>query len=134
MDGGDPGQFEHYVVTKVIPESVRTTWNEWRQSLKNEEKSHLGNNNISENVEMTGWGVEQAQERNKEEASELNQNPPPPSPSPPLPLWYPSRYGSLTTSKCLGQLHVMREGRGEKPPVFPIWHSRTVTEPGDTLI
>ncbi|UKZ61970.1 uncharacterized protein TrAtP1_003231 [Trichoderma atroviride] len=63
------GQFEHYVVTKVIPESVRTAWNEWRQSLKSEEKSHLGNSNISDSVEMAGWGVEQAQERNREEAS-----------------------------------------------------------------
>ncbi|PNP44086.1 hypothetical protein TGAMA5MH_04371 [Trichoderma gamsii] len=63
------GQFEHYVVTKVIPESVRTAWNEWRQSFKKEEKSHLGSNNISDRVEMAGWGVEQAQERNREEAS-----------------------------------------------------------------
>ncbi|KAM0461125.1 hypothetical protein ACHAPV_004439 [Trichoderma viride] len=63
------GQFEQYVVTNVIPESVRTTWNEWRQSLKKEEKSHLGNSNISDSVEMAGWGVEQAQERNREEAS-----------------------------------------------------------------
>ncbi|UKZ91957.1 uncharacterized protein TrAFT101_006925 [Trichoderma asperellum] len=66
------GQLEHYVVSavaKVIPESVRMKWNEWRHSLKNEEKSHLGSNDISESVEMAGWGVEHAQERNKEEAS-----------------------------------------------------------------
>lgn len=49
-------------------------WNEWRQSLKAEEKSHLGSNGISESVEMAGWGVEQAQERNKEEASEFERN------------------------------------------------------------
>lgn len=76
MVGGDPGQFEHYVVTKVIPESVRTTWNEWRQSFRKEEKSHLGSNHISDSVEMAGWGVEQAQERNREEASEFEPLPP----------------------------------------------------------
>lgn len=68
------GQVEHYVVSavaKFIPESVRTQWNEWRQSLKSEEKQHLGSTDISDKVEMVGWGVEQAQERNKEEASEL---------------------------------------------------------------
>lgn len=100
MDGGDSGQFEHYVVTKVIPESVRTTWNEWRQSLRKEEKSQLGSNNISDSVEMAGWGVEQAQERNREEASESN------PPLVPFPIW-----PSFTTWKCLRQLHVMREGR-----------------------
>ncbi|KAL7793555.1 hypothetical protein V8C37DRAFT_378220 [Trichoderma ceciliae] len=66
------GQVEHYVVSaaaKFIPESVRTQWNEWRQSLKREEEKHLGSNEISDRVEVVGWGVEQAQERNQEEAS-----------------------------------------------------------------
>lgn len=66
------GQVEHYVVSavsKFIPESVRTRWNEWRESLKSEEKQHLGSNDISDKVEMAGWGVEKAQQRNKEEAS-----------------------------------------------------------------
>ncbi|KAL6889590.1 hypothetical protein HDV57DRAFT_333521 [Trichoderma longibrachiatum] len=66
------GQVEHYVVSavaKFIPESVRTRWHEWRQSLKKEEEQRLGNNDISDKVEMVGWGVEKAQERNKEEAS-----------------------------------------------------------------
>lgn len=112
MNGGGLGQFEHFVVSKVskiIPESIREQWNQWRQSLKNEEKSHLGSNGISETVEMAGWGVERAQERNREEASEFERNIPPP-------FWYPSRYGSLITSKCLKQLHVMRE---EKQSVSP---------------
>ncbi|KAH6609681.1 hypothetical protein Trco_003027 [Trichoderma cornu-damae] len=66
------GQVEHYVVSavsKFIPESVRTRWNEYRTSLKNEEDKHLGSNEIGDEVEVVGWGVEQAQERNKEEAS-----------------------------------------------------------------
>ncbi|KAL7823245.1 hypothetical protein V8C26DRAFT_385853 [Trichoderma gracile] len=66
------GQVEHYVVSavaKFIPESVRTRWHEWRQSLKKEEEQRLGNNDISDKVEMVGWGVEKAEERNKEEAS-----------------------------------------------------------------
>lgn len=32
----------------------------------------MGNDNISDKVEMAGWGVEEAQERNKEEASKCN--------------------------------------------------------------
>lgn len=58
-------------------------------------------------MEMAGWSVEHAQERNREEASEFEGNFRPPT------RWYPSRYGSLTTSKCLRQLHVMRERGGE---------------------
>ncbi|KAK4071456.1 uncharacterized protein Triagg1_6117 [Trichoderma aggressivum f. europaeum] len=57
------------IVSKFIPESVRVRWNEWRESLKTEEKQHLGSNGISDKVEMAGWGVEKAQQRNKEEAS-----------------------------------------------------------------
>ncbi|RFU76673.1 peptide alpha-n-acetyltransferase [Trichoderma arundinaceum] len=68
------GQVEHFVVSKVaklIPESVREEWREYRASLKREEQQHLGGSEISDKVEMVGWGVEQAQERNKEEASEF---------------------------------------------------------------
>lgn len=78
MMGRQTGQVEHYVVSavsKFIPESVRTRWNEYRQSLKDEEEQHLGDNEISDKVEMVGWGVEKAQERNKEEASEFERPP-----------------------------------------------------------
>jgi hypothetical protein len=103
MNGGK-GQLEHYVVSgvaKFIPESVRTQWNEWRQSLKGEEKSHLGSNEISDKVEMVGWGVEQAQERNKEEASKFGRKK--------KKTRYPSPCDklSLITSECLRQLRVM---------------------------
>ncbi|KKO99905.1 hypothetical protein THAR02_08007, partial [Trichoderma harzianum] len=50
------------MISKFIPESVRTRWNEWRESLKSEEKQHLGSNEISDKVEMAGWGVEKAQQ------------------------------------------------------------------------
>lgn len=67
------GKIEHYVVSTVkqfIPESVRQKWHEYWRSIKSKEVETLGNDNISDGVEMAGWGVEEAQERNKEEASE----------------------------------------------------------------
>ncbi|KAI1416142.1 hypothetical protein F5Y13DRAFT_154653 [Hypoxylon sp. FL1857] len=66
------GEIEHWVVSgvkKVIPESVRNWWREYRKALKESEKEHLGNEEISEHVEMAGWGVEEAERRNKAEAS-----------------------------------------------------------------
>ncbi|OAQ61971.1 peptide alpha-N-acetyltransferase [Pochonia chlamydosporia 170] len=66
------GKIEHYVVSTVkqfIPESVRQKWHEYWRSIKSKEVETLGNDNISDGVEMAGWGVEEAQERNKEEAS-----------------------------------------------------------------
>ncbi|KID87186.1 peptide alpha-N-acetyltransferase [Metarhizium guizhouense ARSEF 977] len=66
------GKIEHYVVSTVkrfIPESVRQKWHEYWQSIKSKEVETMGNDNISDKVEMAGWGVEEAQERNKEEAS-----------------------------------------------------------------
>lgn len=56
---------------KVIPESVRNKWNEYRDALKGAEQEQLGNGEISEHVEMAGWGVEEAEKRNKTEASTL---------------------------------------------------------------
>lgn len=126
MDGGGLGQFEHFVVSKVskiIPESIREQWNQWRQSLKNEEKSHLGSNGISETVEMAGWGVERAQERNREEASEFERNIPPPL-LVPFPIWL-SHYVEMSQT-------APRHERGETI-CFPLWHSRTVTEQGGTI-
>ncbi|KAK8044691.1 peptide alpha-N-acetyltransferase Nat2 [Apiospora rasikravindrae] len=66
------GALEHYVVSnakKVIPESVKTWWHDYRQSMKNAEKEQFGNDDISEHVEMATWGVEEADARNKAEAS-----------------------------------------------------------------
>lgn len=51
-------------VVKLIPDSVRNRWNEYRAALKEARQS--GN---SEQVEIVGWGVEEAEERNKSDAS-----------------------------------------------------------------
>lgn len=58
-------------VKQFIPESVKQTWHEWRAAVKGVEKEELGDNHISEDVEMVGWGVEQAQQRHKADASKL---------------------------------------------------------------
>lgn len=63
---------EHYVtstVSRVIPESVKEAWKNWTAAFKKAEKEELGSNNVSQDVEMVGWGVKEAQEKNKEEAS-----------------------------------------------------------------
>ncbi|KAI1495109.1 peptide alpha-N-acetyltransferase Nat2 [Biscogniauxia mediterranea] len=66
------GELEHFVVSnvkKLIPEPVRERWNEYRKALKEAEQENLGNNDVAEHVEMAGWGVEEAEKRNKAEAS-----------------------------------------------------------------
>lgn len=66
------GKIEHYVVESVkhwVPESVRDAAHRYWSSLKSVETEKLGDDGISEKVEMAGWGVEEASERNKEEAS-----------------------------------------------------------------
>ncbi|KAI0108218.1 hypothetical protein F4814DRAFT_451499 [Daldinia grandis] len=66
------GAIEDWVVSnvsKLIPQSIRTKWREYRQALKEAEKENLGDTEISEDVEMAGWGVEEAEKRHKAEAS-----------------------------------------------------------------
>ncbi|KND89732.1 Uncharacterized protein TOPH_05741 [Tolypocladium ophioglossoides CBS 100239] len=67
------GKIEHYVVSTVssmVPESVRQKVSEYWHSIKKVESQKLGDDDgISKKVEMAGWGVQEAQERNKEEAS-----------------------------------------------------------------
>ncbi|KAI1331756.1 hypothetical protein F5Y16DRAFT_243314 [Xylariaceae sp. FL0255] len=66
------GELEHLVVSnvsKVIPESIRNRWNEYRTALKKAERENIGNGEISEHVEMAGWGVAEADHRNNTEAS-----------------------------------------------------------------
>ncbi|KAI1363738.1 hypothetical protein F5Y08DRAFT_232698 [Xylaria arbuscula] len=63
------GEIEHWVVSNVsraIPESIRNRWNEYRSALKEakQEQSQGGSE-----VEVSGWGVEEAEIRNKSEAS-----------------------------------------------------------------
>ncbi|KAM0287511.1 hypothetical protein ACHAQH_000465 [Verticillium albo-atrum] len=66
------GQLEHWVMShlkKVIPDSVQTRWHEYRAALKGAEKEQLGTDVVSESVEMVGWGVAEAEQRNRAEAS-----------------------------------------------------------------
>ena len=56
-------------VAKVIPTRVKEFWNEYRNALKEAEHKEVGDNHISEDVEMVGWGVKEAEEKNKSEAS-----------------------------------------------------------------
>ncbi|WDK20199.1 peptide alpha-N-acetyltransferase [Colletotrichum graminicola] len=66
------GQLEHWVVSnvkKIIPYSVQNWWSESRAALSHAETEQLGSDDISEAVEMAGWGVEEAERRNKAEAS-----------------------------------------------------------------
>ncbi|KAF3760486.1 hypothetical protein M406DRAFT_324343 [Cryphonectria parasitica EP155] len=65
-------EFEHWItsnVKKFIPDSVKQQWREWRAEMKGVEKEQIGDNHISNDVEMVGWGVEEAQERHKADAS-----------------------------------------------------------------
>lgn len=55
-------------VTSIIPESVRVRWNEYRLALKEAQLERSGN---AEEIEVAGWGVEEAEQRNKSEASEF---------------------------------------------------------------
>jgi len=66
------GEWEHIVVSnvkKLIPESVQQAWHDWRASMKKAESEMTGNQEVTEHVEMAGWGVEEADARNKKEAS-----------------------------------------------------------------
>lgn len=66
------GEIEHWIVSnvkKIIPQSVQERWVAYHSALKENEQETFGNNNISEHAEMAGWGVEEAQARNRAEAS-----------------------------------------------------------------
>lgn len=66
------GKVEHYVVSNVkamVPESVRQKGTEYWMWLKGVETKQTGDDDITDKLEMVGWGVEEAQERNNEDAS-----------------------------------------------------------------
>lgn len=66
------GEWEHVIVThvkQVIPESVKSTWTEWRQSMKAVEKDITGDDAVNSSAETVGWGIEEAEVHNKSEAS-----------------------------------------------------------------
>lgn len=59
-------------VKRLIPEPVKAKWHEYKESVKQAERQMTGNGDVTEHVEMAGWGVQEAQERNKQNASELS--------------------------------------------------------------
>ncbi|KAB5535145.1 peptide alpha-n-acetyltransferase [Coniochaeta sp. 2T2.1] len=62
---------EHYVVSnvqKVIPEGLKQWYDEYKSALKKGAKENLGEG-VTHDVEMAGWGVAEAEEKNKTEAS-----------------------------------------------------------------
>lgn len=65
---------------RIIPENIKEFWRNYRAALKAAEKESMGDNDLSDDVEMVGWGVEEAQQKNKEEASEFG----------PYPYFHPS--------------------------------------------
>lgn len=72
---------EEWVVSnfkKIIPEGVKQQFNEWRAAwhgtYKDAENKELGDNHISEEVEKVGWGVEEAQQAHKADASKSTYN------------------------------------------------------------
>lgn len=66
------GEIEHRVVEKakaLIPNSIRERWHEYRKALTGVKGEDLGSDTVSEPVKMTDWGVEEASQRYKAEAS-----------------------------------------------------------------
>jgi hypothetical protein len=56
-------------VKRVIPDSVKEKWHELRSSMKKSEENITGDDNVTETVEMAGWGVKEAEANNKKAAS-----------------------------------------------------------------
>lgn len=62
---------EHYVVSnikKIIPEGIKQWWHDYRSALKKASNERLGEE-ATKDVEMAGWGVAEAEEKNQAEAS-----------------------------------------------------------------
>lgn len=56
-------------VKKLIPQVIQDRWHEYKKALKEAEIEHLGNDDLSEHMDAATWGVEEAEARNKAEAS-----------------------------------------------------------------
>lgn len=64
---------EEFVVSnvkKAIPESVKTVWHEYRGSSEKPESEVVGHD-ASTSPNPDGWGVKEADERNKSEPSKF---------------------------------------------------------------
>lgn len=68
------GHWEDVIVSRVkaaIPESVEQTWHDWRDSVKQAKHDVTSKDHIDEAVEMAGWGVQEATENNRKDASKF---------------------------------------------------------------
>ncbi|KFY74527.1 hypothetical protein V499_05453 [Pseudogymnoascus sp. VKM F-103] len=66
------GRWEHAVVSRVaplIPVIVKEKWYAFKAWMHSAEETITGNDDVSDAVDMAGWGVEEAQRQNKKEAS-----------------------------------------------------------------
>ncbi|KAI0881648.1 uncharacterized protein GGS22DRAFT_171524 [Annulohypoxylon maeteangense] len=66
------GEIEHYIVShisKLIPQSVRDWWNEYREALKSAKKERQDSGGVDEHDDAADWGVGEAEKRHKAEAS-----------------------------------------------------------------
>ncbi|KAH7149497.1 hypothetical protein B0J13DRAFT_307027 [Dactylonectria estremocensis] len=66
------GKVEHSITStfkEMIPEYVKEAWHSVWQSFKKAEAKALGDDDISDKMEMATWGVERANERNNNAAS-----------------------------------------------------------------
>ncbi|KAF4430948.1 hypothetical protein F53441_13933 [Fusarium austroafricanum] len=66
------GEVEHRVMSAIkqmIPDTVREAWHTYWQSFRKAEASALGDDDISDKMEMATWGVEKAEERNRADAT-----------------------------------------------------------------
>ncbi|KAK3325201.1 hypothetical protein B0H66DRAFT_113901 [Apodospora peruviana] len=68
-------EVEHIVVSnvkKIIPESIKNWWHEYRHALKENAKQQMGSDSeVVQDVEMAGWGVKEAEERTQQEGASL---------------------------------------------------------------
>lgn len=67
-------QAEHFVVShvqKVIPQGAKDWWHEYRKAQKGAEKEATSNDDTINELELAGWGVKEAEERNQAEASKF---------------------------------------------------------------
>ncbi|CAG8958101.1 hypothetical protein HYFRA_00000446 [Hymenoscyphus fraxineus] len=66
------GEWEHAflsTIKRLIPESVKQSWHEWRAGMKNAEAEISGASKVDQTVAMASWGVEEAEAKNKQDAS-----------------------------------------------------------------
>jgi len=69
------GEWEHVImsyVKRLIPESIKTKWHQYKESVKQAERQMTGKRDVTDHVEIAGWGVEEARERNKKDASKYS--------------------------------------------------------------